>query len=107
MITRMELGPASYDIVLERGCLGRAGELLDLNRKVMIVTGELMPRIYAEAVAQQCSEPFIHTIPSGEDGKCIPVWEDVLAAVRIFFHWCCQPIIHNHRISRRISFRKP
>lgn len=81
MITRMELGPASYDIVLERGCLGRAGELLDLNRKVMIVTGELMPRIYAEAVAQQCSEPFIHTIPSGEDGKCIPVWEDVLAAM--------------------------
>ena len=81
MITRMELGADSYDIVLERGCLGRAGELLDLKRKAMIVTGELMPQLYAEKLARQCSEPYIHTIPAGEGGKCIPVWEDVLAAM--------------------------
>ena len=76
--TRMDLGPASYDIVLERGCLGRAGELLDLNRKVMIVTGELVPRKYAESVARQCTQPFIHTVPQGEVSKSFPVLEELL-----------------------------
>ena len=59
----MELGEAAYDIILGRGCLNRAGELLDLNRKVMIVTGELVPPAYAENIASRCAEPFIRTVP--------------------------------------------
>ncbi len=81
MIIRMDLGAASYDIVMERGCLSRAGQLLNLKRKVMIVTGELVPRIYAEKIAEQCQEPYIHTIPSGESSKCFPVMEELLAAM--------------------------
>ncbi|MBR0352555.1 MAG: 3-dehydroquinate synthase [Oscillospiraceae bacterium] len=80
-VLRMELGPDSYDIVLERGCLHRAGELLDLNRKVMIVTGELVPRKYAETVAGQCTEPFLHIIPSGEESKSFAVLEDILVTM--------------------------
>ena len=30
----------SYDIILERGGLARAGELLQLNRRVLIVTDD-------------------------------------------------------------------
>ena len=34
----MELGPNSYDITVERGCLQRADALLNLDRRVLIVT---------------------------------------------------------------------
>ena len=80
-VLRMELGSDSYDIVLERGCLHRAGELLDLKRKVMIVTGELVPRQYARTVAGQCAEPFLHIIPSGERSKSFAVLEELLGAM--------------------------
>ena len=40
MKIRVELENNGYDIILERGCLGRAGELLDLDRRVLIVTDD-------------------------------------------------------------------
>ena len=78
MIIRMELGESSYDIILERGCLGKAGELLDLDRKVFILTDDGVPAQYAETVAVQCREPHIHTVPQGEGSKSFAVLEELL-----------------------------
>ena len=81
MNLRMKLDAGSYEIILERGSLNRAGSLFDLRRKVMIVTGVLVPRVYSETLARQCSEPFIHTVPQGEASKSFPVLEELLAAM--------------------------
>lgn len=81
MKLRMELGLDSYDIVMERGCLRRAGELLNLKRKVMVVTGELVPSEYAQTLTRQCEDSFIHTIPSGEGSKSFAVLEELLGAM--------------------------
>ena len=48
MIIRMELAKDSYDIVLEPACLGRAASLLELDRRVLIVTDEGVPEAYAK-----------------------------------------------------------
>lgn len=69
MSLRMELGNNSYDIVIERGCLNRAGTLLDLDRKVCVVTDEGVPRQYVDAVAGQCKAPVIITVDMGEQTK--------------------------------------
>ena len=53
----MDLGENSYDIIMERGALDRIGELLDLERKVMIVTDNGVPPEYAAKVSRAC---FIH-----------------------------------------------
>ena len=45
---RMELGKNSYNIELERGNLNRASELLNLDRKVLIITDEGVPIKYSE-----------------------------------------------------------
>ena len=37
MSLRVNLGENSYDIVIERGCLKKAGDHLSLQRKVLIV----------------------------------------------------------------------
>lgn len=78
MIIPLDLGKESYDIVLERGALKRAGELLMLNRKVLIVTDTGVPSEYAEAVAKNSEEPVICVIEPGEESKSIGVFERLL-----------------------------
>lgn len=79
MTLRMELGENSYDILIERGLLQKAGELLDLDRKVLIVTDDGVPEIYAKTVAEACKDPTVVTIPQGESSKSFPVLEQLLS----------------------------
>lgn len=75
---RMELGQSSYNIELQRGNLSRAGELLDLNRKVMIITDEGVPIQYAEKIANQCKESYIKVVAQGEGSKSLKTAEEIL-----------------------------
>ncbi len=75
---RMELGKASYNIELKRGNLNRAGELLNLNRKVLIITDEGVPIQYAETIAKQCKESYIKVVAQGEGSKSLQTAEEIL-----------------------------
>lgn len=75
---RMELGKDSYNIELQRGNLEKAGELLKLNRKVMIITDSGVPIQYAEKVASQCKESFIKVVSQGEGSKSLQTAEEIL-----------------------------
>ena len=68
-----------YDIVIEPGALQKAGELLNLDRKVMIVTDEGVPAGYAQALAAQCREAHIFTVPQGEESKSLPQMSAILS----------------------------
>ena len=70
-----------YDIVLEQGALKKAGQLLDLDRRVLIVTDSGTPRRYADALAAQCREPILITIPGGEASKSIAQFEQLLSTM--------------------------
>ncbi len=78
MIIPVRLHKHSYPIRIERGALQKAGECFRLDRKVLILTDEGVPPEYAEAVAKQCGEPHILTVPQGEGSKSFPVLETVL-----------------------------
>ena len=69
MSLRMELGPNSYDITVERGCLQRADALLNLDRRVLIVTDRGVPRQYVETLAARCKEPVVAVVAPGEGSK--------------------------------------
>ena len=75
MILHMDLPQNGYDIILERGVLRRAGELLGLDRRVLIVTDDGVPAQYAETVAAQCGEPTVVTVPTGEGSKSFAMLE--------------------------------
>lgn len=77
MILHMDLKENGYDIVIERGVLARAGELLNLNRRVLVVTDSGVPQEYAKTVAAQCREAEIVTIPQGEASKCFATFESL------------------------------
>lgn len=75
---RMELGENSYNIELQRGNLAKAGELLNLNRKVMIITDGGVPISYAKQVKKQCKEAYIKIVPQGEGSKSLQTAEEIL-----------------------------
>ena len=84
MIIPMELGKDSYDIILERGCLRRAGDLLSLGRKVLIVTDDGVPAEYARRVADKCREAEIMTLPQGEGSKNFDSFREILRRMLTF-----------------------
>ena len=75
---RMELGQNSYNIELQRGNLDKAGELLNLNRKVMVITDAGVPIVYAQKVAKQCKEAYIKVVAQGEGSKSLQTVEEIL-----------------------------
>ena len=58
MIIPMQLGPESYDILLERGALARADRFFNLDRKVLIVSDSDVPKPYAKTIASLCRRLF-------------------------------------------------
>ncbi|MBQ2274899.1 MAG: 3-dehydroquinate synthase [Clostridia bacterium] len=78
MTITVKTGRGSYNIRLKRGALEKAGEIFNLNRRVLIVTDTGVPKEYAQTVAEQCKTPVIKTIPEGEKSKQIDTYSDVL-----------------------------
>lgn len=68
----------SYDVHIERGCLDRAGALLNLDRRVLVVTDEGVPPEYAARFAAQCRDAVVVTVPQGEGSKSVAVWQQLL-----------------------------
>ena len=78
MIIPVSLGKESYDIVLKRGSLARIGELLALDRRVLILTDSGVPKQYSEAVASASRDPLIYTVAMGEQSKSLANFEAIL-----------------------------
>ncbi len=78
MILHLDLPQNGYDIVLERGVLKRVGELLRLDRRVMILTDDGVPSEYAATVASQCAHSEIISVPMGEGSKSLATAERIL-----------------------------
>ena len=67
----IDLAERGYDINIGCGLLDRAGELFDLDRRVLIVTDAGVPREYSERVLRACREGEIITVGEGESSKSI------------------------------------
>lgn len=81
MIIPVNADNGCYDIVLERGSLKKAGQLLELDRRVLVVTDEGVPPECAGCVASQCREAIVVTVPRGEGSKSFEQLERLLSAM--------------------------
>lgn len=77
----MELGAHSYDITVQRGALAHAGEILKLDRRVLILTDSGVPSEYARTVAAACRAAHVFTMEPGESNKCIERYTEILKAM--------------------------
>lgn len=71
-------GDVRYDITIGRGILGRASELFNLNRKVLIVTDSGVPSEYSGAILSQCPQGSVFTLATGEANKTMSSVEAIL-----------------------------
>ena len=78
MTLTMNLGENSYDIIIEPGCIHSSVELLNLDRRVLIVTDDGVPIEYAKALAAHCKMPTLAVLPQGEGSKSIQSYESLL-----------------------------
>ncbi|MBE6728743.1 MAG: 3-dehydroquinate synthase [Ruminococcaceae bacterium] len=74
----VNLSGGSYDIIIERGVLSRVEELLNLDRKVLIVTDDNVPKEYSESVAKKSLHPVTVVLPNGEGTKCLDSYKLLL-----------------------------
>ena len=65
----VDLGDRGYDINVGEGLINYAGELFNLNRRVLIVTDSGVPKEYAETVKKACKDAEIVTVNQGEGSK--------------------------------------
>lgn len=81
---KLNLGDRGYDITVGSGTLKKACELMNLDRKVFIVTDSGVPKEYAEKVKAQAKEAMIFTVPEGEGSKSLSTLEEVLETMLKF-----------------------
>ena len=81
MVLSVRHAGGSYDIHLARGILGECGRLLDLDRRVLIVTDDGVPEEYARRVADASRLPTLCTLPMGEGSKSLSSLEGLLTAM--------------------------
>ena len=67
-----------YTVTVRRGVLSEAGKLFDLDRRVLVVTDDGVPPVYARTVAAQCKAPTVVTLPQGEATKSLPYYAKLL-----------------------------
>ena len=84
VLISMDLGADGYGITLERGVLRRAGELLDLRRKVMVVTDSGVPEKWVRLLAGQCAEAEVFRMPAGEKSKNLDTFREVMRRMLAF-----------------------
>lgn len=70
-----------YDIVIGKGILSKAGELLNLSRKILVVSDTGVPIEYAQAVTGAAKEAYLVRIPAGEESKNLENFEKILSVM--------------------------
>ena len=79
MILPINLGELSYDIIVERGALEKIGALINLDRKVLVLTDSGVPKEYSRQVLNACRDGYLYTIEEGEKSKSFDNYRDILA----------------------------
>ena len=81
MTLTMNLGVDSYDIVVERGALSKAGKYLNLDRRVLVVTDSGVPKEYSEKASSFCKDAVVYTFPEGEESKNFDTFKSLLSCL--------------------------
>ena len=69
----------NYPIIIERGCLNKINEHLNLdNKKVLIVTDDGVPTKYLDTLKKQINNPYVYVIKQGEGSKNFDNYKAIL-----------------------------
>jgi len=75
----VNLKDKSYDIILERGVINNVGKYVNLNRKVLVISDDGVPKQHVDAVVKQCQngQGFCHIVKQGEGSKSFETYQEL------------------------------
>ncbi len=68
----------SYDCIIDDNILNKVSAHLNLKRKVLILTDDLVPSTYSQVVCDQCENGYIFTMKHGESNKTLITYQNIL-----------------------------
>ena len=78
MVIPVKTSRSGYNIILEKGALLKAGEYLNLERKVLVVTDSGVPEEYWKAVLNAASNGYVFIFKEGEQSKNFDTFKEIL-----------------------------
>ncbi len=81
MKLEINLKERSYDILIQKGSLESLHQYVNLQRKIMVVTDEGVPKKLLKTVMDQCPNGFFHVMKQGEENKTLAAYESILRAL--------------------------
>ena len=68
----------NYPIIIEKGCLKDVKKYINDNRKIMIISDDMVPQAYWESLKSQFKNCDIKIVKHGENAKSFEIYEDCL-----------------------------
>ncbi len=65
----VDSGIKCYDVIIKNDSLNEIGKIINLDRKVLVVTDSGVPKKYSEIVMEQSRRPVLVTVEQGEKNK--------------------------------------
>ena len=78
MLLEITMKDKKYDVIIKRGCLEKANEYLNLNRKVLIITDDGVPKEYLNILKKDLKDVYVYIIKQGEESKSFDNYSSIL-----------------------------
>ena len=63
----------SYNVYIKRGLLSDISNYIDLNREIIIITDDFIPKTYLNTIKKEMSNLNIFEVPQGEESKSMEI----------------------------------
>lgn len=63
----------SYNVYIKRELLFDISSYIDVNRQIVIITDDFIPKIYLNTITSQIDNPTIFEVPQGENSKSMEI----------------------------------
>ncbi len=63
----------SYNVYIKRGLLSNISSYIDLNREIVVITDDFIPKTYLNTITEKMNNKSIFEVPQGESSKSMEV----------------------------------
>lgn len=82
MVIDVKLGQNSYQIIIQKGAINHLADHFDLDRKILLISDDLIPNEYVLTVLSQLKNGFVLRFPHGEESKNLETYQKILSTLK-------------------------
>ncbi len=75
----MPIKDNSYDVLIKRGLLSNIDNYIDINRQIVIITDDFIPKRYLNTLREKINNPIVFEVPQGETSKSMEIAYSIIS----------------------------